>query len=348
MFLDQVYFDNSIQNWLIAGGFFILTWILLRLIISIVKRKIKKIALKSETDIDDLIANLLDKVKLIFILFISLFASAFLLKLPENITNIINKAVIIVLLWQGAIWGNTIISFWINRLKKKKMAEDAASATTYTALGFISQLILWSLVLLLALDNLGVDVTALVTGLGIGGIAIALAVQNVLGDLFASLSIILDKPFVLGDFIIVDTHMGTIEHIGLKTTRIRSLSGEQLIFSNSDLLTSRIRNFKRMSERRVVFKIGVTYQTDEKKLRLIPQLIKDIIEDHDLTRFDRAHFQSFADFALNYEIVYWMQTPDYNKYMDVQQSINLEIYRTFAEHKIEFAYPTQTIFLNKE
>ncbi len=175
--------------------------------------------------------------------------------------------------------------------------------------------------LLLALDNLGVDVTALVAGLGVGGIAVALAVQSILGDLFASLSIVLDKPFVIGDFIIVGDLLGTVENVGIKTTRVRSLSGEQLIFSNADLLNSRIRNYGRMYERRVVFTVGVTYDTPRHKLE---------------------------DFSLDFETVYYVQDPAYNLYMDIQQAINLELYQRFADEGIEFAYPTQTLFLAKE
>jgi len=208
-------------------------------------------------------------------------------------------------------------------------------------------LILWSVIVLMALENVGIDITALVAGLGVGGIAVALAVQNILGDLFASLSIVLDKPFVIGDFIIIGDYMGTVEHIGLKTTRIRSLSGEQLVFANNDLLQSRIRNFKRMYERRVVFNLGVVYQTPHEKLQKIPQIVREIIEQQHPVRFDRAHFKSFGDFSLNFEVVYWVQNPDYTVYMDIQQAINLEIYRRFAEEGIEFAYPTQSIFVEK-
>jgi small-conductance mechanosensitive channel len=200
----------------------------------------------------------------------------------------------------------------------------------------------------LVLDNLGFNITTLVAGLGIGGIAVALALQNILGDLFASLSIVLDKPFVIGDFIIIDNYLGTIEHIGLKTTRIRSLSGEQLVFSNTDLLQSRIRNFKRMFERRVVFSIGVTYQTSADKLAKIPKMIKDIVESKDPVRFDRSHFKDYGDFSLNFETVYWVKSPEYNVYMDIQQAINLELYSKFEAEGIEFAYPTQTLFVTKE
>jgi small-conductance mechanosensitive channel len=207
----------------------------------------------------------------------------------------------------------------------------------------VVRLAVWSAALLLMLDNLGVDVTALVAGLGVGGIAVALAVQNILGDLFASLSIALDKPFVIGDFVIVGDFMGTIERVGLTTTRIRSLSGEQLVFSNSDLLASRIRNYKRMQERRVAFSVGVTYQTSPDTLEAIPGMIRELIENQQTTRFDRAHFKAFGDSAYLFEIVYYVLDPDYNRFMDTQQAINLGICRRFAEHGIEFAYPTRTV-----
>jgi small-conductance mechanosensitive channel len=192
------------------------------------------------------------------------------------------------------------------------------------------------------------DVTALVAGMGIGGIAVALALQNILGDLFASLSIVLDKPFVIGDFIIVGELMGGVEKIGLKTTRVRSLSGEQLIFSNSDLLNSRIRNYKRMQERRIPFGFGVTYQTTPDQLEAIPALIKSIIECEEGLRFDRAHFKGFGESSYDFEVVYYINTPDYNAYMDAQQTINLALCRGFAERGIEFAYPTRTIHMHRE
>jgi small-conductance mechanosensitive channel len=195
------------------------------------------------------------------------------------------------------------------------------------------------------LENLNFDVSALVASLGVGGIAVALAAQNILGDLFASLSILFDKPFVVGDFIIVDDLPGTVEKVGLKTTRVRSLFGEQLVFSNNDLLSSRIKNYKRMEERRVVFPLGVTYQTGAEQLELIPGIIKKTIEKQEKVRFDRSHFKGYGDFALLFETVYWVTEPDYNLYMDIQQKINLELFHLFEEQGIEFAYPTQTIHL---
>ena len=213
------------------------------------------------------------------------------------------------------------------------------------ALGFLVRILLWSVLLLMALDNVGIEIGPVLTGLGVGGIAVALAVQNVLGDLFASLSIVLDKPFVIGDFIVIDDYKGNIEHIGLKTTRVRSLSGEQLVLGNADLLKSRIRNFKRMQERRILFTLGVVYQTPRETAARIPDMLKDVIESTDSTRFDRAHFKSFGPSSLDFEVVYYVLVPEYNTYMDIQQKMNLEIMRRFEAEGIEFAYPTQTLYL---
>jgi len=202
-------------------------------------------------------------------------------------------------------------------------------------------------VLLMALENFGVNITTFITGLGVGGVAVALAVQNILGDLFASLSIVLDKPFVIGDSLAVGEFQGTVEHVGLKTTRLRSLGGEQLIFSNGELTKSRMRNYGRMAERRVVFKIGVTYDTPREKLAQIPAWIKQIITEQPQTRVDRSHFAAYGDFALTFETVYYVLSPDYNTYMDIQQTINLKIHERFEKEGIEFAFPTQTLILER-
>ena len=164
----------------------------------------------------------------------------------------------------------------------------------------------------------------------------------------ASFSIVLDRPFVIGDFIIVDDYLGTVEHIGLKTTRVRSLSGEQLVFSNADLLRGRVRNYKRMYERRVVFSIGVVYQTPYEKLKQIPTLIQEIIEAQEHVHFDRAHFRQYGPYSLDFEIVYWVKNPDYNVYMNIQQAINLAIFQRFEKEQIEFAYPTQSLYISRQ
>jgi small-conductance mechanosensitive channel len=205
--------------------------------------------------------------------------------------------------------------------------------------------VVWSIVLLVVLDNLGVKVTTLLAGLGVGGIAVALALQNVLGDVFASLSIILDKPFVIGDYITIGEHQGTVQAIGLKSTRMRSLSGEELIFSNNDLLASRIRNYGRMTERRAVFTIGVTYETPRAKLDKIPGILREAVEAQQKVRFDRSHFKQYGDSAIVFETAYFVLAPEYPVYMDIQQAINFRIHERFEEEGIQFAYPTQTIHL---
>jgi small-conductance mechanosensitive channel len=256
--------------------------------------------------------------------------------------------VTLILLLQAGLWASAGINFAFNQSIQKRKEQDASGTTTIKFLGFIARFILWIIVLLLVLDNVGVNITGLVAGLGIGGIAVALAVQNILSDLLASLSIVLDKPFVIGDLIEVDSLSGTIEYIGLKTTRVRSINGEQLIFSNNDLLKSRVRNYRRMSERRIVFSFGVAYQTPVEKLKDIDKIIRDIIEKTQNTRFDRVHFKEYGDSSLNFEVVYFVTNPDYKIYMDVREMINLEIFRRFGEADIEFAYPTRTIYLQNE
>ncbi len=346
--MDLIYYGIPLKQWLIAFGAAALVLVVLKVTIGLAARRIKKLAGKTKTSIDDMVAAMLARTRFFFIVVVSLGVGSHLLSLPELASKVVGKIMVLALLVQGALWGSGLASFWTEHYKKKKIEEeDKSSVATFTALAFVLKLALWVVAVLLALDNLGVEVTALITGLGIGGVAVALAVQNILGDLFASLSIVLDKPFVIGDFIIVDDQMGTVEKIGLKTTRLRSLSGEQLIFSNSDLLNSRIRNFKRMQERRVVFTLGVVYQTPVEKLAAIPNIIRSIIEATEQVRFERSHFRSYGDSSLDFETVYWVLSPDYNLYMDRQHEINLEIYRRFEKEGIEFAYPTRTLYLEK-
>ncbi len=348
MFWSEIYFGNSVEDWTIAFIIMVVTFIILKVIQKIAVLKISKLARRTKTDIDDLVVDILSGTKIFTLLVASIYVGSYVLTLPSAIFTLWQKTVMLVLILQAGFWMGSGIAFLLGRAVKKRMDENAASTTTITFLGFIARIFLWSIVLLLILDNLGVNITSLVAGLGIGGIAIALAMQNILADLFASLSIVLDKPFVIGDFIVVDQLMGTIEYIGMKTTRIRSLSGEELIFSNNDLLKSRIHNYKRMFERRIVYGFGVIYQTPLEKLKLINNIISDIIKSQNQARFDRVHFKEYGDSSLNFEVVYFVTNPDYNIYMDLQQAINLEMFRRFQEEGIEFAYPTRTLFIQRE
>ncbi|KQC06021.1 MAG: hypothetical protein APR62_08675 [Smithella sp. SDB] len=342
---QEYYLGNTLQSWLCAFITLIITFTTLKIIQRILIRKLSKLAAATDNQIDDLIVSMLKKTKFVIILIASVYLASLTITIKPSIAELWQKFVILMLIFQSGLWTSSGISFTLGKIIQKRSQEDASSKTTISFLGFVSRFVLWIIILLLILDNLGVNITGLVAGLGIGGIAVALAVQNILGDLLASLSIVLDKPFVIGDFIVVDSLSGTIEHIGIKTTRIRSLSGEQLIFSNNDLLKSRIHNYKRMSERRVILNFGVIYQTSVVKLVAIKKIVRDIIEKQENARFDRVHFKEYGDSSLNFEVIYFVMSPDYSTYMDIQESINLEIFRQFGNEGVEFAYPTQTVYV---
>lgn len=346
-FLNRTYLGNSVRTWIIALAVAVVIYTVLKLLKAVFHRKLKKLSAKTATDVDDLVADLIRRIKFFFLFPISVYLGSKVLSLSGKADDILGKIVTIAVIFQGAVWGSAIFDFALARSRKGKEGAEEADQTKLAALGFVFRIALWSLVLLLALDNLGIKVTALVAGLGVGGIAVALAVQNILGDLFASLSIVLDKPFAIGDFIVVDDLRGTVEHVGLKTTRVRGLGGEQLILANSDLLKSRIRNYKRMEQRRIAFTVGVIYQTPAEKLDRIPEIVRAVIEAQENCRFDRSHFAAFGDFSLNFETVYFVTSADYLVYMDVQQAIYLGLYRRFQEEGIEFAYPTQTVFVER-
>jgi small-conductance mechanosensitive channel len=341
--LTTVVFGNELQTWALALGIAIGVLIGLRLVEQILIVRVQRLTRKTNTVIDDVLVGSLRKTKLVYLFIVALYLGSLVLELPQAI-RAIDWRILMVATWlQAGIWASTGITIWLENYRASE--EDGANRTTMNALSFLVRVALWTTILLLILDNMGIDVTALVTGLGIGGVAIALAVQNVLSDLFASLSIVLDKPFVNGDFIVVGDMAGSVEHVGIKTTRIRSISGEQLVFSNNDLLTSRIRNFGRMNERRVVFQLGVTYQTSADQLERIPALIEEAVAAQQHVRFDRSHFASYGDFSLNFETVYYVESSDYRQHMDILQAVNLALFRRFEAEGIEFAYPTQTVFV---
>jgi small-conductance mechanosensitive channel len=337
--------SNSLEAWLFMLSTVGISTLVLGLLRNKVGARLQVMASKTENTLDDAVVEAVLKTKWLFMIFVAIWLGTNWLVLPPSVAKFMDSGLMLLFILQAAIWATTIAQELVKHFVRLQVEGEATQIATTTALTFVGKLVLWSVAFLLLLDNLGFDVTALIASLGVGGIAVALAAQNILGDLFASLSILFDKPFVVGDFIIVGDMLGTVEKVGLKTTRVRSLFGEQLIFSNNDLLSSRIKNYKRMEERRVVFTLGVTYQTPAEKLELIPAMIKETVEEQDQVRFDRSHFKGYGDFALLFETVYWVTEPDYNLYMDIQQKINLKLYRWFEAEDIEFAYPTQTIYL---
>lgn len=344
MDLGQMLFGNTVREWFVAAGIFALSVIAIWAVQRYALKAFSRFASNTQTSLDDFVAELLNHTKFWLILIVAVLGASLSLNVSSLITLVLSRASAIAIVIQMGIWASAAITFWVERFVHRTAGKDAGAVTTVSAVSFVGRLMVWSIVLLLILDNLGVEVTALLAGLGIGGIAVALAAQNILGDLFASLSIILDKPFVLGDFLVLGDYKGTVEQIGLKTTRIRSLGGEQLIVGNDDLLNSRILNLGRMSDRRASFNVGVTYDTPRHLLEQIPSWIQELVEAQDHTRFDRSHLFDYGDYSINFETVFYLEVPEYVTYMDVQQAIKLGLHERFEQHGVEFAYPTQVVF----
>jgi small-conductance mechanosensitive channel len=335
-------FHNAINEYAWALGLFIVLLIVFKIIKARLLSRLEKLSKKTSNTFDDKLVDIVKSIKSSFILVLSLWLASQALTLGSITPKIINTLFIFLAFYQGSIILQTLVSYWID-----SRANNASQKKhLFPLLKVMINLVMWSFGLLLVLSNLGVDVTSLIAGLGIGGIAVALAAQNILGDVFASLSIYFDKPFEVGDFIIIDPQtMGTVEQVGFKSTRIKSLQGEQIVMNNSDLTSKKIHNYKKMEKRRVVVNFGVIYDTSLEKLKQIPMIIRGLTDVLDKVDLDRVHFKSFGDSALIFELVYYVDSADYNEYMDLNQSLNLGIKEKFEETNIEMAFPTQTVYL---
>ena len=341
-FLNITIFSNTVSDYIV----FLLTVILSIIVIKAAEyfflRRIYVWAHKTPDSINDLLLRGIKKY-LVPILYISaVFLCTKILTLNPGFVKLLNTVVLFILLIIGSVFASSVVVFALNKHWKNK----ETSQSNYLAINLITGIIkvlIWVVALILFLDNIGVKITTLITGLGIGGVAIAFAAQSILSDFFCFFTIVLDHPFEVGDFLIVGEQMGTVEHIGMKTTRLRALGGEQLIFSNTDLTGSRINNYKTLEQRRVLFTIRVTYQTSSEKCKAIPLLIKTIVESMPGTTFSRTHFISYGTYCLNFEVAYFILSSDYDKYMDINQAVNLRIKEEFDKQGIAFAYPTQTL-----
>jgi len=350
-FLDQSFYGNRVYNYLVVLGIFILGIIVLTVFKKIILSKLKKWAEKTKTTLDDFLIKGIEKSILPVLYLIIFYFAIKSLTLPEPARKVIDVIAVILATFFIIRVITSTLRYSLSAYVKKKTPEEEDAERRLKQIRGITLVLSFTIYVVgfvFLLDNLGFEISAVIAGLGIGGIAIALAAQAILGDLFSYFVIFFDRPFEIGDFIVIGNYKGNIEYIGIKTTRIRSLGGEQIVVSNTDLTNSRIQNFKRMERRRIVFKLGVVYQTTAKQLEEIPNLVRNIIEEQPDIAFDRGHFQSYGNFSLDFEFVYFVLSPDYNKYMDIQQSINLKIYEEFEKMGIEFAYPTQTLFLTKE
>lgn len=341
-FLAQEFYGNTVRHYVIALAIIVGGILLVRIFRNRLLNQIKKWTEKTETKLDDYIIRGIEKFGLPILVFVAIYSGLSYLTFSEKGDKFIDNAMIVVI----TLYVIRLLSSFIRLALESFISKQEGGQEKLKQLNgimLIVNAIIWAVGLLFLFDNLGYNVTTIIAGLGIGGIAIALAAQNILGDLFNYFVIFFDRPFEVGDFITVDDKKGTVEHIGIKTTRLLSVNGEQLAFSNSDLTKSRIHNFKRMNRRRVVFSLAVVYNTKPEMLEGIPSLVEQIIGTQQLATFDRAHFATFGAYSLNFEVVYFIESSEYVDYMNVQQEINLKIFKAFAAEGIEFAYPTQTV-----
>jgi small-conductance mechanosensitive channel len=342
--LDDRYFDNSLWQWTLAAAIFLGVLTITLVVRRIVRSRYERLAATPQTELFELPLKVASHTGLFFLLIVSIYTGASALTVAERPAKLLLTALTIAAFWQVGIWVSTAVTTWLHLKQQRAMANDRAAAGSFSIIAFVARAMIWALVLLLTLDNLGINITALVAGLGVGGIAVALAVQNVLGDLLASLSITLDRPFVVGDAIAVDDFNGTVEQIGIKSVRLRSVNGEQIIMSNADLLKSRLRNYGRMRERRVQFIVGVALDSPPKTLSRLAASLRAIVEAEKNTRFDRSHFARIGTGALEFETVYFVTTADYGVYMDIQQRVNLKVIELLEQERLELAIPVQRVW----
>ena len=343
---DGILLGNSPINWLIAAFTGIAVWFGLWMVRKLIAARYKGFSSARNPTAIRLIAYLIGNTKQVLFLAIALDAAQQTLTFPDKAQRIVSNIVLILILIQVGLWAARTVRFYL-AMKEAERGADQVFAGSLNVINFVAGMLIWSLLVLVALDNFGVNITALLAGLGVGGVAVALALQNVLGDLFASLSIALDKPFVVGDNLVIDTFVGKVEHIGIKTTRLRSESGEQIVLSNADILKSRVRNNGRAAELRTLATIRVAYGTPVEKLKAIPNLLESIVREHGQARFDRCHLKTLGDSSLLYELSYFVRQPSVNPLLDLQQAVNFRILDEFEGLGVEFAYPAQMVVLER-
>ena len=346
-FLSIAFLNNKLGDYFLAVVVLLVGVIIIKIFRKITFRYLKRWAAKTTNIYDDAIIDIVarDLIPIAYLGVVYLAINN--LKFNPTIKGLITVTLIILTVILAIRFLSESIEYILKIYWITYHADNANIEQSINALVPAIKVVFWLIGIVFILDNLGFDISAVVASLGIGGVAIALASQGVLQDLFSYFSILLDRPFELGDFIIVGDYLGTVEYVGIKTTRLKSISGEEIIIANTDLTSSRIRNFKRMRQRRIVFKFGVVYETNTEQLALIPNLITDIINDTENSTCDRAHFAGYGEYSLNFEVIYFVNTNDYAVYMDAQQKINLKIKSAFTQHQIEFAYPTQVHYFNQ-
>lgn len=345
LFLQRHYLGAPVQSWMIGLGISCVVALSLIVARGVLLGRVRRLGNGSPSALDDFFVSLTSSLRSLFFVALGLWVASEYVQFAAWLQHDLRVGVTLLTLLQVGLSMQAAIGAVARNWSGSGVPGEAKMAASATA--FLASLAIWAILIVSGLSVLGFQISALLAGLGVGGVAAALAVQNILGDVFASLSIYFDRPFHIGDFIVVGEEMGSVERIGLRTTRVRSLSGEEIVFGNGDLTKSRLRNFRRMEQRRVEFGFGVDYDTTPEQLETIPDLIRQAVERRSGTRFDRAHFKAYGDSALRFEVVYFVLSPDYNLYMDHQQAINLELFRVFAERQIRFALTTQKLLLSR-
>jgi small-conductance mechanosensitive channel len=342
--MNTLFLDIPLWRWATFGGTLVVGWAVAWIVRRVLLRTLRRLTARTQTVWDDAFIEAIQSTRGVFLVVIITALALQVLPLDDGVTSVIHAVASVAVVLMGGTWLNKTMRGVLQRWSEQDRL-DGHRATLVTALGFVTRLVVWSIVVLLVLSNLGIEVSALLAGLGVGGVAAALAVQSTLGDTIAAFSIYVDRPFDIGDFVIVGTDLGTVTSVGWRSSRIASLSGEELVVPNSDIARSRIRNMKRMAERRVVTRLGIVYRTATESVEQAPVLLREAVEAVEGARFDRAHFSGFGPSSLDMELVWFVLAPEYNVYMDRQQEILLGIVRRFREHGLEFAFPSQTIYV---
>ncbi len=347
-FFETVWWGNTVLDYLIATCIFLGAFIIFKVFDYYLLNKLEKLAKKTKTNWDNLLIDFLKEIKWLFYFLISIYIGLQYLNVLPLIVTILYYLILVVAGFYVAKGISRVISHIVNiQVKKSGDKKSASSASMMKLLGTIAKGIIWFIALLMILSNAGIEITPMIASLGVAGIAVALALQSVLGDLFGAFVIHFDKPFQEGDFVIVGSDMGVVKHIGIKSTRLQALGGHELVMSNTEMVNARINNYKQMQSRRIVFGFGVRYDTGKEKLSKIKGIVKKIFEKVNNADLDRVNFKEFGDFTLDYEIAYYVRTPDYNTYMNIQEEINMALYAEFEKKGIGFAFPTRTIEIEK-
>jgi small-conductance mechanosensitive channel len=342
---DRPLYGNTLAEWITGAVITLAVYFGLWFVRGLVKRHYKRYLTGEHPTPVRMLAYLAGNTKQILFVALALYAADESLTLPPKVEKGLRDVALLLALLQVGLWAGRSLRFYLE-LKEQQRGPDRSFAGSLDIISFLGRILIWSLLILVALDNLGVNITALLAGLGVGGVAVALALQNVLGDLFASLSIALDKPFVVGDTLNIDTFTGKVEHIGIKTTRLRSETGEQIVLSNADILKSRVRNYGRAAELRAVTTLRVAYDTPTDKLLAIPKMLEAIVVAQPNARFDRCHLKNFGEWALQYELSYFRRDPHLYPLLDLQQAVNFRIIEEFRRSGVQFAFPTQAVVAN--